>query len=272
MSVASGTGVDRLVVGDLSVAYRAAGQGDPVVLIHGLGQDHGIWGTIQDAWPDARTLAYDLRGHGSTTLGVPEGTLAQLGSDLVGLLERVGPATCVGFSLGGSVALWAASERPDLVVAVVAVATSSVVGRVAAEAMGERIGQVESGGLGRLHEVLASDTRSQLAGDETRLEDIVAARAAATSGVGGYLNGARAVRDMRDHPLQERLGSVGQPVLVVNGSRDPWCPRRAAEIMLEALPNASFVELEGVGHLVTDVAPGALLERIRVWTEERGVA
>lgn len=270
MSVASGTGVDRLAVGDLSVAYHATGEGDRVVLIHGLGQDLGIWGPIQDAWPSARTIAYDLRGHGSTTVGAPEGTLAQLGRDLVGLLESVGPATCVGFSLGGSVALWAASERPDLVVAVVAVATSSVVGRAAADAMGERIEQVESGGPARLAEVLASDTRSQLAGDESRLDEIVAARVAASSAVEGYLNGARAVRDMRDHPLQERLGAVHQPVLVVNGSRDPWCPRRAAEIMLEVLPNAWFAELEGVGHLVTDVAPDELLERIRVWTEERG--
>ena len=270
MGVASGTGVDRVAVGDLSVAFRAAGAGGLVVLIHGLGQDHGIWGSIQDAWRDARTIAYDVRGHGSTTLGEPEGTLAQLGRDLVGLLERVGPATCVGFSLGGSIALWAASERPDLVSAVVAVATSSVVGRVAADAMGKRIDQVWAGGLERLRGVLASDTRSQLAGDESRLSEIVAARVAATAGVEGYLNGARAVRDMRDHPLQERLSSIGQPVLVVNGSRDPWCPRRAAEIMLEALPNAWFVELEDVGHLVTDVAPGELLERIRVWTEERG--
>src|SRR5690606_14450687 len=79
------------------------------------------------------TYAYDLRGHGRTTVGSPEGTLAQLRDDLIAFLEEVtGPAICVGFSLGGTVVLSAAAERPDLVTKVVALGTSSVVGRGAA--------------------------------------------------------------------------------------------------------------------------------------------
>lgn len=267
--MSSKASVDRLDVNGLSIAYRAAGDGPRTVLVHGLAQDHTIWSEVQGLWPDARTYAYDLRGHGATPLGHPQGTLAQLGQDLIGLLERLGPAMCVGFSLGGSVALWVAAERPDLVTAVVAVATSSVVGRAAAGSMRERIAEVEAGGVLRLHEVLADDTRSQLAGDEARLDKILAARWAATTETGGYLNGARAVCDMHDHPLQERLDAVTQPVLVVSGSLDPWCPPRAAQIMLERLAHAQFVELAGVGHLVTDVAAGELVAIVRDWNRER---
>ena len=51
---------------------------------------------------------------------------------------------------------------------------------------------------------------------------------------------------MREEPLNERLDRIVLPVLVVSGELDLWCPRRAAEIMLEHLADAEFVELDGV--------------------------
>lgn len=228
-----------------------------------------MWSGIQRALADYETFAYDVRGHGATTLGAAQGTLGQLGGDLVAFLECVGPAVCVGFSLGGSIALWAASERPDLVVGVIAVATSSVVGRAAAASMDERIERVAHDGAPALRSIMEQDTLSQLAGADLDATPIVDARLRAIGDAGGYLNGARAVRAMHDESLNARLDTIAQPVLVVSGSVDPWCPRRAADIMLEHLTNANFKELDGVGHLVTDVAPSALLAVIRPWLADQ---
>lgn len=264
--------VAHVSLGDIDVAYRRCGTGPRLVLLHGLGQDHRIWDEVQDELGEFETIAYDLRGHGGTWMGDGDGTLGQLGRDLVAFLEFVGPAVCVGFSLGGSVALWAAAERPDLVLAVVAVATSSVVGRAAAASMDERIDEVAHGDASTIATILAQDTSSQLAGADVDVAALVASRVEAIGDGRGYLNGARAVRGMHDEPLNPRLDRIAQPVLVLSGSKDPWCPRRAADIMLEHLVNATFEELEGVGHLVTDVAPNELVSVVRTWLTSKEIS
>ena len=265
MSISDAERVQVMQVGDIGVAIHAAGEGPQIVMIHGLGQDHRIWADIQHELPQYHTYAYDLRGHGQTTLGNSVGTLAQLGQDLIALLEETGPATCMGFSLGGSVALWAAAERPDLIPQVVAVATSSVVGSGAARAMEERIARIQLGDRATLRALILEDTVAQLAGADIDPVALTDSRLNAVPEVAGYINGARAILSMRADPLTSRLSGLAARVLVVSGSRDVWCPRRAAEIMLESLPNASFVELPGVGHLVTDIAPRDLVTAVREW-------
>jgi 3-oxoadipate enol-lactonase len=246
-------------------AYTQAGSGRRLVLVHGLGQDHRIWSDVQDLLVDFTTFACDLRGHGCTARADADGTLSQLADDLVAFLEVIGPAVCIGFSLGGAVALRAAAERPDLVEGVVALATSSVVGRAAEAGLLERIDLVSSGDREAIRTMLQEDTRSQLANAEADIEAITDLRVAALSDAQGYVNGARAVCSMRQDSLHERLRDISVPVLVISGELDVWCPRRAAEIMLENLPDASYVELPGVGHLVTDEAPDDLVREIRSW-------
>ncbi len=56
-------------LGDIEVAYTRAGDGPRVVMLHGLAQDHRMWAEQQSSLRDLETFAYDLRGHGATTLG-----------------------------------------------------------------------------------------------------------------------------------------------------------------------------------------------------------
>ncbi len=68
---------------DIEVRFRAAGEGRPVVMLHGLAQDGRSWAGVQAALGGWRSYALDLRGHGATTLGAADGTLEQLGADLI---------------------------------------------------------------------------------------------------------------------------------------------------------------------------------------------
>jgi pimeloyl-ACP methyl ester carboxylesterase len=255
---------------DIDVAYRSVGEGPRTVLLHGLAQDHRMWAAQQRDLAGAWTFAYDLRGHGRTTLGDADGTLPQLGQDLIAFLERFGPAHCVGFSLGGTVALWAAAERPDLMASVVAVATSSVVGRRAAAGVQERIELFEQNGAEAMRKVLLEDTRRQLARGTATAEEIVDARMEAIGDGRGYVNGARAMAWMHEHPLNDALARIELPVLVVAGESDVVCPPRAAEIMLEHLRSVEYEELAGGGHLITDEDPDALTRILRSWLERKG--
>src|SRR4029077_9302084 len=127
---------------DIDVAWFEAGRGDPLVLVHGLADDHRAWRkTVPDLMLRRRVLLYDLRGHVQTSLGSPDGTLRQLGDDLARFIGE--PCDVAGFSLGGTIAMRLAIDRPDLVRGLVLVATSSRVGRAAAEWYGERVAMVE---------------------------------------------------------------------------------------------------------------------------------
>ena len=91
---------------DIVVNYSRLGSGKPVVLLHGLAEDHRSWDAVAAHLGSFTTFAVDLRGHGRTTAGQGAGTLSQLSDDLIMFLRAVsGPAAVVGYSLGGTIAL-----------------------------------------------------------------------------------------------------------------------------------------------------------------------
>ncbi|MQA81540.1 MAG: alpha/beta fold hydrolase [Streptosporangiales bacterium] len=252
-------------LGDIDVAYADHGSGPPVVLVHGLAEDRGSWPQAQRELPGRRTVAYDLRGHGETGLGAADGTLTQLGGDLVALLEGLtGPAACVGFSLGGTVVLRAAVDRPDLVTRAVVLGTSSVVGRAAVGFYEQRIALVQSGNAGAVRAALHDDTAAAVVqADAETVDAVVDQRVAAVGGGAGYVNAARAMAGLRESPLTPELGRVRCHVDVIGADGDAFCPRKAADILLDSLPDAGYHEVAGAGHLMNVDRPESVTELLR---------
>jgi len=107
-------------VSDLYV--EQAGAGSPVVLLHEGIADSRMWEPQWAAYAERyRVVRFDMRGFGQSPPAV--GTFS-LAGDVVELLDglELGPATFVGVSLGGSVAMETAIARPDLVSRLVLVA------------------------------------------------------------------------------------------------------------------------------------------------------
>lgn len=247
-------------VADLRVAYTdSRGDDAPAVFVHGLAEDRRSWAPQLGLSSLGRTVGYDLRGHGGTSLGDADGTLAQLGRDLIGVLEAVtGPAECVGFSLGGTIVLWAAVARPDLIRHAIVLGTSSVVGRAAVEFYRGRIALVEGGDLGAFTQALRDDTAAAIANPDVDVDDVTARRLAAVGDGGGYINAAQAMAGLRTEPLTPTIAEVKSHVDVVGGEKDAFCPRRAADILVEALPDRTYHELARVGHLMNVDDPAAV--------------
>ena len=100
------------------IAIDATGEGDPLVLLHGLGANRGVWGRVTPALAaDRLVLAPDLPGFGTSEPAGPGFDLERAARKLsVVLSKRAGePFDLVGNSLGGAVALQLAVLRPDLV-------------------------------------------------------------------------------------------------------------------------------------------------------------
>ena len=251
---------------DIDVTYTRAGEGPAVVLIHGLAEDHRSWRAVQEAGLPVTTYAYDLRGHGRTTVGSPEGTLVQLRDDLIAFLEEVtGPAICVGFSLGGTVVLSAAAERPDLVTKVVALGTSSVVGRGAAGFYAGRIELFRGDDSEAQRSALRDDTAAALHNPDSDLEAVTDFRLEAVGAAQGYINASTAMAALVDAPLTPELSRItpDTEVAIVGADHDTFCPKKAADIILGAVEHATYHEITGAGHLMLVDQPERSIEILR---------
>lgn len=99
------------------IAYGERGSGPPVLLIHGSGTFAATFEPLLDELPERiRAIAYDRRGFAGSA-NAPPGSFGAHVDDAAALLETLetGPATIVGSSAGGVLAMRLAVERPDLV-------------------------------------------------------------------------------------------------------------------------------------------------------------
>jgi pimeloyl-ACP methyl ester carboxylesterase len=240
----------------------------PVLLVHGFASSfERNW--REPGWVDLLTdagrevISTDLLGHGSSPKPHNPGEYVRLESDVAALLRPETPVDAIGFSLGARLLLSVAATRPGsfgrLVVggvgesvlraddpepvasAVESLADEAVAGPVAAGA-GAGGGDTRGAGL--------TDTGSPRSGPAVAARSSLAralVRFARTPGNDPVALAACLRRPVA--PLSaELLADVQVPVLVVLGDQDYAGP---AEPLVDALPEASLVVLEGVDHLAT---------------------
>lgn len=114
----------RIKVNDVTFHVQRLGSGPDMLLIHGLTGDLSIWYLCQamarlgENW---RATAYDLRGHGYTSVPETGYTSADHAADLLALMDalEIESARLVGHSFGAVIALHAATLQPGRVSALV---------------------------------------------------------------------------------------------------------------------------------------------------------
>ena len=250
---------------DINVAWSEAGRGAPLVLIHGLADDHRAW---RRALPDLmlrhRVILYDLRGHGESSLGDPDGSLRQLGADLVSLLDGldIERSNVAGFSLGGTIAMRVAVDHPERVGRLALVATSSRVGRTAAEWYRDRVVMVERNDP-RLRATLDKDTVDVYAQAPGELEEGLLIRRQSTADPRGYGNACAAMAALNAAPLDPDLPKIQARTLIVAADLDQHCPPRAAEIIAAGITGSRLEIIVGAGHAIPLEKPRELAATIK---------
>lgn len=98
--------------------YKSAGEGHPLILLHGNGEDCTYFdGQISFFAKYRRVIAIDTRGHGASPRGVAPFSLNTFADDLYDFIKSHGIETAdiLGFSDGGNVALLFALTHPEMV-------------------------------------------------------------------------------------------------------------------------------------------------------------
>jgi pimeloyl-ACP methyl ester carboxylesterase len=141
-------------LGDVRIAYRQAGVGPVLLLLHGNSGSKSMFADYQTAhFPAFRTLAVDSRGHGESGEGGGEFSIGQFAGDIIALCraKEIRQAYVIGYSDGGNIALHLACKAPELFPKIVAISPNYLVsGTTAGPLRMLRAGAAVLAALGRL--------------------------------------------------------------------------------------------------------------------------
>ena len=103
---------------DIKHYFVEKGQGEPLILLHGNGENCGYFmGQIEVFAQYYHVYALDTRGHGKTPRGDASFTIRQFADDLRDFMDEhgIGKAHILGFSDGGNIAMIFAMKYPERV-------------------------------------------------------------------------------------------------------------------------------------------------------------
>jgi pimeloyl-ACP methyl ester carboxylesterase len=244
------------------------GEGEPVLLIHGLGSSTRDWfAQVPHLATRYRVILLDLRGHGQSDTPDDPYSIAQFARDVAVVLRTLdaAPAHVVGLSMGGMVAQELAASASELVRSLIVVNSASdvrlktwrdvwfyVSRRFAVKALGMR----------RVGQLIAR--RLFVRPDQQHLRDAFVERWAEND-KGAYL---RSIDAIMGWSVQDRLHAIDMPVLVISSEHD-YTPVAAKNLTVARMPNAELAVVDEARHALPVERPDefnalldAFLERV----------
>jgi 3-oxoadipate enol-lactonase len=233
----------------IRIYYEVHGEGEPLVMIHGLGAACNLWSGLLPALAEHfQTVVFDNRGIGRTDAPDTPYTVPMMAADTIGLMDalEIESAHVFGFSLGGFIVQQIALDHPDRVRGLVLGSTSH-----SAQVIPEEIIQdifrapamPPEEGLPILMRCFYAqktiDERPDVIDEwkKRRLEFPQSEASARNQRAAGF--------SFNSLPW---LGQITPPTLVIGGRDDRVFPVAALEEMAEAIPGAELVFLNDAGH------------------------
>jgi pimeloyl-ACP methyl ester carboxylesterase len=258
-----GGAVHSVLVDGVRIAYRSAGAGPPLLLLHGGMLDSRSWQRQLAGWSDRwRVVAWDAPGCGGSDDAPDDWDLEGFARCLIGFCRALGLERphLVGLSFGAGLTLAVQRVDPSFARSLVLVSGyAGWAGSLPPEEVAARLAAVRDA-VEHPRPPLLEDGLPFTAVDPAPevLEELLAqARSARPE------NALVAARAFADADLRAVLPGIAVPVLVVHGAEDRRAPRPVAEALAAAIPTASLVVLPGVGHVLNQEDAPALDAAVR---------
>jgi pimeloyl-ACP methyl ester carboxylesterase len=247
--------------------YEERGQGDALVLIHGLGSSTRDWEVQVDAFaPTFRVITFDLRGHGRSDKPAGPYTIPLFAADIIGLFKglNIEQAHLVGISLGGAIAFQCALDHPEMLKTLTIVNSAPLLGLNDQEARQEidrRVGIVQQMGMQAMGQSLAPGLFPKP--EHAALRGAFIERWAANDPA-AYIAATRA---MAGWNVLNQISTIHCPTLILTADQD-YSPVSVKEAYTKLMPNARLVVLPDAHHAAPMETPVQFNAALRTFLKE----
>jgi 3-oxoadipate enol-lactonase len=249
--------------GNVTIAWDEIGDGEPLLLIHGLGYGRWGWEPLLPLLSERfRVISFDNRGIGESAVPPGPYTAREMAGDALAVLDAAGVehAHVVGTSLGGMIAQELALEAPQRVDRLVLISTTPgnsgghPMPAATVRLMTEAANWPPEVALRRFIEnALGSEP------DRDLVERILAHRLAAPQDPAGWAAQAAAGTT---YDGAGRIASITAPTLLIAGTADRVVDYRNSLVLAESIRDSDLRLIPGAGHLVFWEDPHAVADLI----------
>jgi 3-oxoadipate enol-lactonase len=244
------------------VHFKVDGPADApaVVLSPSLGTELSMWeAQARRLSSTHHVISYDLRGHGGSPVPPGPYSMADLGGDLIELLDRldVARASLCGISIGGMTSMWVAAHAPERVDRLVVCCSSAHIDpggtyRDRAALVREQgMAVVAEGALERWFTAGFRDSHPDLV--RWICERLLAVP------VEGYAGCCDA---LADEDLRAQLSEISAPTLVIAGAEDPATPVEHSEAIAAGIAGSRLEVVADTAHLANLGQPEVMSDLI----------
>ena len=255
-------------VNDIEMYYELIGEGEPLLLIHGLGSSTRDWEFQVPTFSQKyQVITIDIRGHGKTDKPKGAYSMKLFTEDISELIKKLGiyATHVLGISLGGGIAFQFAVDYPDLVKSLIIVNAGIEMPldsfKLKLEAF-KRIFIVKLVGMKKMGEVLAP--RLFIKPEQEELQKKLVERWAENNKK-AYLS---AMRALIGWSVRDQINKIKCPTLII-GSDEDYAPSSVKEENTTLLQNAKFIEIEDARHAVPMEKPDEFNEIVMKFLSEQ---
>lgn len=243
--------------------YQEKGNGQPIILIHGLGLNNTIWNMIAELLSSRfRVILPDMRAHGKSFSSEMEFSMRDMGEDVVRMMDRmdIPSAIIAGHSMGGYIALSILKNFPERIIGIALIASHIYADSESKKKqriiMAEQLTTEEPGDV--FYDMPGKLTRDRAIADLCK--DMIKQTDAA--GIKGVL------RAMAHRPSSKELWKLNTiPSMIVIGKEDSFIPVETIRKMTVLNGNTVVHEIENAGHMVMMEKPDITSNILSNWSE-----
>jgi pimeloyl-ACP methyl ester carboxylesterase len=264
----------KVHVGDIDIAYKMLGRGDPILLFNGASDTMDAWDQsfLRSLSSNHTVIVFDTRGIGNTTIGSKSYIMEQLANDTAGLLDalKIKKADVLGYSLGSFAAQKFAVMHPEKVNSLILVAASC----------GGKDGIPKPPDFIKLQSDIVNKSLNNVSISREEMKSLVSA----SLGSGWIRLHPESVENIPDFQQAkpglspdamknqmntgfaweatnwngacDELAKIAKPTLVITGTDDNlYVPHANSLVIAEKIPGAWLVQIKDAGHAVMDQYP-----------------
>jgi 3-oxoadipate enol-lactonase len=263
----------KAFINGASMAYEEAGDGMPVILLHGFPFDHRMWSNQFEALRSSyRVITPDFRGMGGSDIPMDNISLDQYANDILALMDQLQlqQAVLVGFSMGGYVAFSMLRMAPERFFAVILANTrpeaDTQEGRKNRMAMATSL--FEKGSTAAREAMIPKLLSEE---DQQSMPDLVSELGSVINSMPleGLVHACLAMAFRKDSV--SLLPSISVPTLVIAGEKDAIAPPDVMRQMADRIPNSQMISIAGAAHLTPMEKPEAFNSAMMKFLKGLGV-